>query len=481
MDMDTNSLAIPTDHHHHNKSLCDASCCNPHSWSHRYVLLGLLSFIQVVAYFSMESPGGLEGVIIHVMNVDTAQYALQFSASSWSNIVVCLVGGVLVDRVLGLRLGLLLSMLLAAGGQLVWALGAFVGRYWVMLCGRFLLGAGSEMFFIIGNALLAVWFKNKEISFAMSVDISACRIGGALALLANSEIYKFLQFIPGGGYRLGSTILVGFFAYLMAIACCLVIIVIDYCGEKKIQREKLIFKKIRCSDIKDFSLSFWLVVGASSLYYPVIFSFVGIGQLYFVLKFGLGITAANVANSVVFSGVAIVTPLIGLLVDATGRNIYWGMLGTLVAMASHLLFGGSLPNSVVIPYLSGVLSSLSYSFFASGIWPLPALMVREQQVATAYGLLKCPYHISMSIMTVASGIIIDKAGYFLLEVFFFLVLYLALALLFCLLILDTMSDTPTVNISGKRRRRGSKSKRRKSAKNGKKLSEQKEDLFNYQE
>ena len=474
-DMDTNSLAIPTDHCKRSCHSCDAACCDPHSCSHRYVLLGLLSFIQVVAYFSMESPGGLEEVIIRVMNVDTTQYELQFSASSWSNVVVCLLGGVLVDRVLGLRLGFFLSMMIAASGQLVWALGAFVGEYWVMLCGRLLLGAGSEMFFIIGNALLAVWFKDKEISFAMSIDISACRIGGALALLVNSEIYKLLQFIPGGTNRLGSTLLVGFVAYLMAIACSIIIIIIDYCGEKKTNREKFTFKKIRCSDIKDFNLSFWLIVGASSLYYLVIFSFIGIGQLYFVLKFGLGITAANVANSVVFSGVAVVTPLIGLLVDATGFHVSWGILGTLVGMVSHLLFAFSSPNAIVIPYLSGVISSLSYSFFASGIWPLPALMIREHQVATAYGLLKCPYHISMSIMTIVTGIIVDRAGYFFLEVFFFLVLYLTLALLVYLLLLDITSDTPTVNISNKRRRRGSKKSRKELN-----FIHDQADLFNYQ-
>ena len=475
-DINTNSLAIPTDHLKRSCCSCDAACCDPRSCSHRYVLLGLLSFIQVVAYFSMESPGGLEKTIIHVMNIDTMNYELQFSASSWSNVVVCLLGGVLVDRVLGLRLGFFLSMMIAASGQLVWALGAFVGEYWVMLCGRFLLGAGSEMFFIIGNALLAVWFKNKEISFAMSIDISACRIGGALALLANSEIYELLWFIPGGTNRLGSTLLVGFVGYLMAIVCSIVIIAIDYCGEKKTDRQTLTVKKIRCSDVKDFSLSFWLVVGASSLYYPVIFSFVGIGQLYFVDKYGLGITAANVANSVVFGGIPIITPLIGLLVDMTGYHVSWGILGTLVAMLSHLLFAFSSPTAIVIPYLSGIISSLSYSFFASGIWPLPALMIREHQVATAYGLLKCPYHISMSIVTIITGIIVDRAGYLFLEVFFFLMLYLTLVLLVYLSLLDITSDTPTVNISNKKRHRDNRKRRKETN-----LMHNQVDVFNYQE
>lgn len=63
-----------------------------------------------------------------------------YSMYSWPNVVLCFVGGFLIDRVFGIRLGTNLYMLLTLLGQVVFATGVIFDIYYVMLLGRFIFG-----------------------------------------------------------------------------------------------------------------------------------------------------------------------------------------------------------------------------------------------------------------------------------------------------------------------------------------------------
>lgn len=453
------------------KYICDPSRC-----SYRYILLSLICFIQVAVYYCIEMPGGLEESIINIMEVDTTRYGLLFSLIAWPNIIICLVGGVLIDRVVGLRLGFVIVTIIALIGQLVFAFGAIIGEFWVMLAGRFMLGIGVELIFIISHSFEAVWFKNKELSFAISIDISCSRLGGALALTVNQPIYQTLNFISNTNYRLGATIMVGVLVLIASLLCCIIIILLDIRGAKLLRRETFKMKNINCQDVKEFSISFWLVVGACIIYYPVVISFSGIGQLFFIKKYGFSINEANVVNSLVFWAVIIGTPLLGLVVDVVGFNVYWSMAGISTAILCHAMY--ALDNGVrAIPYIAGIIYSISYSLFASSMWPVPALIIQEHQIATAYGLLKCPYSISFSIITVVTGVLVDSNGYLVLELFYLLLLYIAFVLMTFLWILEITDVESKVNISGWTRRKAKAEKEKAMEK--KETINIEDDLFSY--
>ena len=89
-------------------------------------------------------PAALEHNIIQVMHVDTTQYELLYSLYSWPNIFLVVVSGVLLDKVLGVRLGLLITLVLSCLGQLLFGVGAILDQYWLMVVGRFILGTGTE-------------------------------------------------------------------------------------------------------------------------------------------------------------------------------------------------------------------------------------------------------------------------------------------------------------------------------------------------
>jgi hypothetical protein len=71
---------------------------------------------------------------------------------------------------------LLVSALLSlAGHVLMWA-GAYVGRLWLMLLGRFLYGCGGEALSVTHATLLVAWFSASALRKAFAVSQVAMRV-----------------------------------------------------------------------------------------------------------------------------------------------------------------------------------------------------------------------------------------------------------------------------------------------------------------
>jgi nitrate/nitrite transporter NarK len=114
--------------------------CDPRRWMHRYLMLAFMCFLSFGSYYCFDNPAALTRTIINVMKVDTTRYTLLYSLYSWPNVILSLIGGVLVDRVLGVRIGTVVFSLLITVGQVIFALGGIVDNFNLMLVGRFVFG-----------------------------------------------------------------------------------------------------------------------------------------------------------------------------------------------------------------------------------------------------------------------------------------------------------------------------------------------------
>lgn len=75
------------------------------------------------------------------------------------------------------------------------------------------------------------------------------------------------------------------------------------------------------------------------------------------------------------------SPVLGLLIDKTGRNIFYVFLAIVITTLGHLTLAFTFLN----PYVAVVIMGLSYSLLASALWPIAALIIPEYQLGTAYG------------------------------------------------------------------------------------------------
>ena len=72
--------------------------------------------------------------------MSTSKFVLLYSIYSWPNVILCFVGGFLLDSVFGIRLGTVIYMAVTMIGQFIFALGALLDAFWLMMVGRFVFG-----------------------------------------------------------------------------------------------------------------------------------------------------------------------------------------------------------------------------------------------------------------------------------------------------------------------------------------------------
>lgn len=399
----------------------------------------LVCFIHVTAQYILESPAGLELSIIQVMKVTTAEYNLLFSFYAWPNLILCLVGGLIIDRILGLRAGYLGFIAIINSGQLLIMLGAFFNKFWLMLIGRLLVGSGGEMLKAIHRAFAALWLKD-YIIIALSIQIMFGRLGGTLALAIGEPIYQSLYIIEPPLYRLGTVLSIGFgLTFICFILAIVVVILMRHEMSRKAERSlKSLFV-----DLKDFSLSFWLVFVIILTFLAIIFSFSIIGQVFFIDKFGLSVNQASFANAIIFGGVVVLVPFLGFTINKVGFILYWLIGCYCLLILAHLLYISCEYWMHFIPFIGSFSASLAYGMFGVTAFAIPSYLIQKHQLTTAYSLLQLANNIGISTFTVINGILIDTKGYLLVEIFLTSIVFTGLVATIFLLLVN-----PGINVSG---------------------------------
>lgn len=107
-----------------------------------------------------------------------------YSLYSFPNIGIPLLGGYIIDK-LGKRIGLIMFTAFICAGQFLFVFSTYVacmvdddgysGRT-LMLISRVVYGLGGENLTVATSAFIGVWFKGKELAFALGIDISCARI-----------------------------------------------------------------------------------------------------------------------------------------------------------------------------------------------------------------------------------------------------------------------------------------------------------------
>ncbi|CAF0745450.1 unnamed protein product [Didymodactylos carnosus] len=175
-------------------------------------------------------------------------------------------------------------------------------------------------------------------------------------------------------------------------------------------------------NVRHFPPSLYCVYAICVFYYVAVFPFIAAAQLFFESKYNLSPQWANACNSLVYFMSAILSPLLGYIVDRTGRNIYW-LIGSIMAtILAHAL----LAFVFIHPIVPLVIMGIAYSILAASLWPMVAFLVPKQLLGTAYGLMQAIQNLGLAVMNIFTGLILDSYGYFLLEIFFIVSLEIAL-------------------------------------------------------
>ncbi|PIK52246.1 hypothetical protein BSL78_10870 [Apostichopus japonicus] len=394
---------------------CGATvCCDPHRALHRYIALCFICLLSFGSYFCYDNPAALQLQIKQTMGIDTQQFMILYSIYSWPNVILCFFGGFLIDRVFGIRLGTLIFSGFLIVGQSLFALGALFQSYLLMVIGRFVFGLGGENLAVCQSTYSVFWFKNREINFVFGLQLSLSRIGSTFNMNIMPVIFNAFGKTADPYFKLSMAL---WFGYLNIDTDENVAVrgLMDIRASRILKRDALeTGEVIRFRDILDFPVSLWLIFIICVTYYVAVFPFISLGPAFIADKFNTTTAYANLIISLVFIISAVASPIIGVIVDYTGRNIFWVALGVLLTLGAHMI----LAFTFAPPLLAMCIMGVAYSVLACALWPMVAFVTPEHQLGTAYGCMQSIQNLGLAVVAIIAGGVVDSSGYLILEVFF---------------------------------------------------------------
>jgi len=281
-------------------------------------------------------------------------------------------GGFLIDRVFGIRFGAIIFACFVMAGQIVFAAGALFNRFWLMILGRFIFGIGGESLAVTQNTYAVSWFYGKELNMVFGFQLSFARVGSSVNFYIMEPIYKSLSQYHQGYTLLGIALLIAALFCLFSFLCAVILAYLDKRAERLLHKTAgKTGEVIRFRDIFQFPLTFWLLTVVCVTYYVAIFPFIGLGNEFFMRKFGLSLSTANMVDSVVYFLSIGASPLFGFMVDRTGRNVMWVFTAVFLTIIGH----GLLAFTFISPFVGMVGIGFAYSMLASALWPMVAIVI----------------------------------------------------------------------------------------------------------
>jgi len=103
-------------------------------------------------------------------------------------------------------------------------------------------------------------------------------------------------------------------------------------------------------------------------------------------------------------------PLFGLLVDKQGRGTRWMVLGSVLALAAHLLLAFAPQGVPFFGYLAMVLLGFGYSLVPAALWPSVPKIVPDKVLGTTFALVYWVQNLGLLAFKMLAGRILAGAG-----------------------------------------------------------------------
>jgi MFS family permease len=317
--------------------------------------------------------------------------------------LIALLGGVLlVDRLGTIRSAVLFGTIGALGSLLIATLPALMPqRPWAgMMAGRFVLGLGAELYIVVGTTVVGRWFKGKEVSFALAVQLLIARFGSILADRSPgfaSRLFDSWQPPLLLATALGAV----WFVFALVYAALEAHAARRWAVGHSVATDKLVL-----SDLVRFDRGYWWVVGLCVAFYATIFPFRTFANLYLIQAHGQTEDAAGALKSWLPTLSMIGMPLFGLLVDHIGKRALMMAVGSAILVPPFFLMAYThIPLEVSMAMLG-----LAFAMVPAVLWPAVTYLVPDERLGSAYSLMTFCQQVGWAAMSWGLGRVKDVMG-----------------------------------------------------------------------
>jgi len=134
-------------------------------------------------------------------------------------------------------------------------------------------------------------------------------------------------------------------------------------------------------------MSFWIITLNCVLIYAAIFPFNNISNDFFIDKYEFNLKVASRLTSTIFIIAAFSCAGFGLIADKIGYRITMIEFSSCLLFLSHLFFLCTPScNQCYTGLIPLIMIGLSYSIYASALWPMIPIVISEKYLGTAFGI-----------------------------------------------------------------------------------------------
>jgi len=375
----------------------------------RFTILVFVSLLTYGSYFAYDSVGAIAPTLLKVLNVDRSAIGTMYTVYSVAAIFSVFLGGLLIDKIGTRAASIIFAALVAIGAAVV----AIAPSIYVLYVGRFIFGAGSESLVVAQSAILARWFKGKELALSFGIALTISRLGTLFSFNTEQMISNYF-----GSYQaaLWAAVLFCLVSFCAVLAYCW----LDRKGERALKLEAgASDDKIVLSDIKKFPASFWYVAILCVTFYSAIFPFTALSTDFFHDKWGLPLTVAaqggffyqvfnNIIHmfstaggttTIIIAASMFLAPFAGQLVDKIGKRASLMILGSLLMIPSFLIMA----FTMLPPRFPMMMLGASFVLVPAAMWPAVPLIVRKEMVGSAFGLITMIQNMGLALFPYLNG------------------------------------------------------------------------------
>jgi MFS family permease len=378
---------------------------------YRWGVLFFISMAMFGNYYIYDAVSPIADLLQSQLGYTDSDVGMLNAIYSIPNVVMVLIGGIIIDRI-GTRISVIIFAALCLAGAIVTA---STGDFGVMVLGRLIFGLGAESLIVAVTTTIGKWFKGKELSFAFGLNLTLARLGTFAALNSptwGESFYDSWQ----------TPLLVTVVAGVVCVASALI-----YFGMEKYAKGRYELgqadepDKVNFKEIFSFGKSFWIIVLLCVTFYSAVFPFQTFAVKYFIHAHGLERGTGGFLNSLLTLFSMILTPLFGLFADYFGKRSNLMIFGAALLIPVYFLLMNMSHSWYLIDLglfsfeissltLPMAIMGIAFSLIPAVMWPAVALIVKEQKLGTAYGLMTMIQNVGLAGFNLLIGWANDYAG-----------------------------------------------------------------------
>lgn len=368
---------------------------------YRWLVLFFISMAMFGNYYIYDSISPLADLLKSQLGFSDGNIGLLNAIYSIPNILMVLIGGYIIDKIGTKKASILFSALCMIGAIIT----ASQGNLTTMATGRLIFGLGAESLIVAVTTVIAKWFKGKELSFAFGLNLTIARLGSFAAL--NS---------PTLAKSLYASWQKPLFISVAAGVISVLAVIIYFSMESQASKRYILgtAEDVDAMPIGTFfstikqinKSSFWCITLLCVTFYSAIFPFQTFAVKFFIEHHGISREMAGFTSSFITFAAMIGTPLFGFIIDRIGKRASLMMYGSIILIPVYLM----LVYTRLHPLVPMLMMGVAFSLIPAAMWPAVALIIEQERLGTAYGLMTMIQNIGLAGFNLLIGNVNDWTG-----------------------------------------------------------------------